>query len=95
MPDTAIIQIETTCPVCGRTDHIPVRHGAYVLWHECGKLIQDAMPELSATQREQLITGICGPCWEHMWLCPHCGADEMTDHPDGQSGLCDACGKRS
>ena len=28
-------------------------------------------------------------------LCPHCGADEMTDHPDGESGQCGACGRRS
>jgi hypothetical protein len=28
-------------------------------------------------------------------LCPACGADEMTDHPDGESGQCGDCGRRS
>jgi ribosomal protein S27AE len=27
-------------------------------------------------------------------LCVECGADEMTDHPDGLSGQCGACGFR-
>jgi hypothetical protein len=27
-------------------------------------------------------------------LCIYCGADEMTDHPDGESGQCDACKRR-
>jgi len=34
-------------------------------------------------------------CDYHLLLCPHCGADEMTDHPDGQSGQCLRCGERS
>ena len=25
------------------------------------------------------------------WLCPLCGADEVTDHPDGESAWCMAC----
>ena len=27
-------------------------------------------------------------------VCPYCWADEMTDHPDGESGMCMACGER-
>ena len=28
------------------------------------------------------------------FLCPNCGADETTDHPDGESGWCPACEQR-
>ena len=50
---------------------------------------------------------LCGGCMTKTWdeiqeeldmlaelICMHCGADEMTDHPDGMSGMCMACGKR-
>jgi hypothetical protein len=29
-----------------------------------GVLIQEAFPYLSNTQREMLMTGYCGPCWD-------------------------------
>ena len=31
---------------------------------ESGVLIQDALPELSASEREQLMTGIHAECWD-------------------------------
>lgn len=34
---------------------------------EGGLLIQDAFPELSVDQREQLISGYCGECWDTLW----------------------------
>ena len=33
-----------------------------------GELIQNALPELSADQRELLISGTCGKCWDKMFL---------------------------
>jgi hypothetical protein len=38
-------------------------------WHEWrnGKLIQDAMPTLSVDDREFLISGICGKCFDEMF----------------------------
>jgi hypothetical protein len=32
-----------------------------------GMLIQKAMPNLSPDQRELLISGTCGECWEKMF----------------------------
>ena len=29
-----------------------------------GKVCQEALPELTADQREMLISGICGQCWD-------------------------------
>ena len=36
-----------------------------VAWED-GAMAQDAFPELSASQREALITGICDECWNKM-----------------------------
>ena len=33
-------------------------------------------------------------CGQQKDICPSCGADEMTDHPDGMTGMCGACGVR-
>lgn len=33
-----------------------------------GVHMQDAFPYLSADQRERLISGICGICWDKMFL---------------------------
>ena len=43
-----------------------VVQGDYEAW-ENGKLIQDVMPYLSADEREVLISGICGPCFDKMF----------------------------
>jgi hypothetical protein len=32
-----------------------------------GKLVQDAFPYLSADEREILISGTCGPCFDAMF----------------------------
>lgn len=55
--------IATTCPLCQKTEEIRVIPEDYVKWRE-GMYIQDAFPYLSADQREQLMTGTCGACWE-------------------------------
>lgn len=58
--------ITTRCPMCGESDVVPVRLADYILWKQ-GELAQVAMPYLTPAQREQLITGVCSPCWEAMW----------------------------
>jgi hypothetical protein len=55
--------IDTFCPICGEHEAIQVPASAYMDW-QMGSLIQHAMPMLTATQREQVITGICAVCWE-------------------------------
>lgn len=55
------------CPIqaegCAIQQTLDVDANAYRRWQE-GQYVQDAFPELSADQREMLITGICGSCWE-------------------------------
>jgi hypothetical protein len=57
------VTVVTTCCICGNSHDVEVPYDGYVAWID-GELIQNAMPELSATLREMLMTGICGPCWD-------------------------------
>ena len=55
-----------TCNRCKDQVEMKVVQVDYEAW-ENGKLIQDAMPYLSADEREVLISGICGPCFDKMF----------------------------
>ena len=55
--------VSTTCPICGEHEHVIVPLDGYLAWNK-GALIQDALPTLSADEREQLMTGICPSCWD-------------------------------
>lgn len=56
----------TECPFCGKKESIEIDQVAYDAWIK-GMLVQRAFPELTAAQREQVMTGICEPCWDGMW----------------------------
>ena len=55
--------IETTCPICQSNEDIVVNYDEWAKY-QAGALIQDALVSLNADQREQIITGICKPCWD-------------------------------
>jgi hypothetical protein len=57
------INVVTTCPICSNSHDVDVPYEGYMAWRK-GMLIQQAMPELSATLREMLMSGICGTCWD-------------------------------
>lgn len=61
------IIVVTTCPVCGDEQNITVSHQGYCEWKCGGASIQNAMPELSKSDREALISGVCDKCWEYMY----------------------------
>ena len=54
------------CIKCAEAKHITVGNADLDSW-ENGALIQDAMPYLSADEREILISGICGECFDNMF----------------------------
>ena len=56
-----------TSPFTGmmRTLDLPVSKDAYALWESWGMLIQDAMPNLTADQREFIMTGITAEEWNN------------------------------
>ncbi len=61
-----MITLEIVCPFCGGFHFVNVFENALNLYED-GALIQDAFPNLSATEREQIISGICPQCQESIF----------------------------
>jgi hypothetical protein len=61
-----MILINITCVSCNETRTIEVDPVGYTNWKN-GQLIQRAMPELSAEDREMLISRICPDCWNKLF----------------------------
>lgn len=53
----------TICPFCRKTTLVKVNTKNFDKWKK-GEYIQDALSELSFSDREMLITGICPKCWD-------------------------------
>ena len=53
--------VEIYCPFCGKAHYVEVNENAYWNWRD-GMLIQNAMPDLTPTEREQLISNLCPDC---------------------------------
>lgn len=56
-----MIKLEITCPFCGATHFVVVEESAYNAYVN-GALAQVAFPNLSSTEREQIISHICPLC---------------------------------
>lgn len=61
-----MLDIICVCPMCGAETIVSVPENAYVAWQE-GELIQHAMPMLSESARECLISGFCSYCQEDLY----------------------------
>jgi len=59
---TDLTKLTTSCPLCSKTEIIAVPTERHRNWVN-GAHIQNALPNLTANQREQLISGVCPPCW--------------------------------
>jgi hypothetical protein len=64
--DVLMKSIATECPYCHCEQIIVVDPAAFDRW-KAGEYIQVAFPELTADQREALITGYCGACWDKLF----------------------------
>ena len=62
--------VAAPCRLCNEVTDLTVNIEGFVAW-QGGKLIQEALPELSADQRELLISGTWDKCWNEMF-----GSDE-------------------
>ena len=58
--------VSRTCRSCSESISLMVNGQDVVDW-KGGKYIQDAMPYLSAAERELLISGTCGTCFDKMF----------------------------
>lgn len=55
------INVEIICPFCGAEHSVEVDLAQFEAWQN-GELIQRAMPDLTPTEREQLISRMCSKC---------------------------------
>jgi hypothetical protein len=60
------MQMNVSCLSCGYKETIGVTHGQYFQW-AYGEMIQNAFPELTPDQRELILTGTCGKCFDEMF----------------------------
>lgn len=58
--------VGTICPFCNTYHDVLVNEDAFILW-QCGSLIQDVMPDLTPTEREQLISHLCPKCQKEIF----------------------------
>ena len=67
-----MITITRRSPLSGRTNslNLDLSEGALQAWQD-GMLIQDAMPNLSADEREFVMTGITPYEWDNMFEDEH------------------------
>lgn len=54
------------CISCGKRIEFEVTADGFRRWQE-GELIQCALPELSKSERELMISGVCGGCFDAMF----------------------------
>jgi hypothetical protein len=64
MPNTVIV--EKRCFHCGKIARLEVPKSQFDAWRS-GVLAQDAFPNLSAEEREMLISGTHPECWKEMF----------------------------
>jgi hypothetical protein len=60
------LRVTGPCIYCGTEQSIRLDAEAAIKFRE-GGFAQDCFPTLSADQREFLISGICGKCWNEMF----------------------------
>lgn len=58
---TSNVMIDKICPICGKLHTVLIPYIGYMRW-QAGYKIQEAMPEVSTTDREILISGLCVTC---------------------------------
>lgn len=54
--------VKTVCPICGEKHYVECSKEGYEAFKN-GECIQIALPELSTSKREMLVTGTCPKCW--------------------------------
>lgn len=78
--------VERRCPHCGGYTTIVMtdeEYKNYIKWTEHGGLIQDLLPNLSPSDREALMSGICDKCWTEMFGQPDDEDDEEATLAQG------------
>lgn len=65
MPQEMVIVETQPCIMCGRRSELQVPKAGFLKW-QGGAFIQHAFPELTADEREMLITGTHPDCFDEL-----------------------------
>ena len=65
-PQKDTLEVVCVCPFCGRQKEVELTMDQFTRWR-AGASRQLVAPELSANDREALISGICDTCWNNMF----------------------------
>lgn len=68
------MEIMMQCPFCGKNHSVNVEFDAWLDYMD-GELAQNAFPDLSPTEREQIISHICPSCQDSIF-----GNEEEEDY---------------
>lgn len=61
------LKVSNVCKVCGKRNNVIVEKIDFQKWQIEGEYIQNALPYLSADEREILVSGTCPPCWDKLY----------------------------
>lgn len=61
------VKLATRCMRCGTSYELSIPAAEWEDYNNGGKLIQDALPSLSAGERELLLSHTCNACWNRMF----------------------------
>tara|TARA_B100000287_G_scaffold197385_1_gene186497 strand:+ start:268 stop:498 length:231 start_codon:yes stop_codon:yes gene_type:complete len=64
--DNPMVSKSVECRLCGAVESIVMPVSSFLAW-QGGEFIQDAMPFLSSSQREMLISQTCDDCWTNLF----------------------------
>ena len=61
------VTLEVACPFCTNLTKVPMTVELLLRHWENNESIQGLFPQLSADQREALISGVCATCWDNLY----------------------------
>ena len=62
--------MQIKCQTCGEYREVRVTGEDLVKWDESGQYVQVFFPYLSEDERELLVSGTCGVCFDRMFADP-------------------------
>lgn len=66
-PIENVAQVAVTCESCGTLYSFEVDYEGYLRWRYEGQLLQLALPHNTHDERELLLSGTCGPCYDALF----------------------------
>lgn len=62
-----MVEKNIACKYCDKVFTFEVDEAGFEKWDSGKEFIQEALPDLSAGQRELLISGTCDDCWKQFF----------------------------